>query len=112
MTTAISTEMPTTASGPNPTSTATDALSTTESQALPMDPMAWLNKAGVRSWHLYLAGLASVGASFVSWLVSRGKRDSRPQSDRWGLFIGEWAPTFFAMGAGLKQEELERRSLS
>jgi hypothetical protein len=91
-------------------SPAASTAPSTDSATPPMDPMTWLNKMGVRSWHLYLAGLGSVGASFISWLISRGKRDARAQSDRWGLFVGEWAPTFFAIGVGLKQEEMERRA--
>lgn len=60
---------------------------------------------GVRSSHAYTAGFIAVGVSFVSWLISRKKDDSKAQSDRWGLFIGEWAPTFFAIGLALKHEE-------
>ena len=26
------------------------------------------------------------------------------QSDRWGIFIGHWAPTFFAVDVALKKE--------
>lgn len=69
------------------------------------NPLQKVSKMGVRSSHAYTAGFVSVGVSLVSWLVSRGKDDSKGQSDRWGLFIGEWAPTFFALGVGLKLEE-------
>lgn len=31
--------------------------------------------------------------------------DSRAQADRWDLFVGQWAPTFFALGVALKLEE-------
>ena len=27
------------------------------------------------------------------------------RADRWGLFTGEWAPTFFAIGIALQAEE-------
>lgn len=27
------------------------------------------------------------------------------QADRWGLFVGEWAPIFFAIGIALRLEE-------
>ena len=30
---------------------------------------------------------------------------SRAQADRWGLFVGEWAPISFAMGSALGLEE-------
>lgn len=73
------------------------------------NPMKRISDMGIRSSHAYLAGFASVGVSFVSWLLSRGKDDSKAQSDRWGLFVGEWAPTFFALGVGLKLEEKKSR---
>lgn len=31
--------------------------------------------------------------------------DSRAQADRWDLFVGEWAPTFFAISSALRLEE-------
>ncbi|WP_341856667.1 hypothetical protein [Brachybacterium sp. GPGPB12] len=31
--------------------------------------------------------------------------DSRAQADRWGLFVGEWAPISFAIGGALGLEE-------
>ncbi|MCW1250670.1 hypothetical protein ODZ83_10905 [Acaricomes phytoseiuli] len=56
--------------------------------------------------HAYLAGFGSVAVSFASWLLSRAKPDdSKAQSDRWGIFVGQWAPTFFAIGVALKLEE-------
>ncbi|TXK20033.1 hypothetical protein FVQ89_06580 [Homoserinibacter sp. GY 40078] len=64
-----------------------------------------LHDWGLRSSHAYSAGFLSIGLSFVSWLVSRGRKEPRDQSDRWGLFVGEWAPTFFALGIALKHEE-------
>ncbi len=68
------------------------------------NPMGLLLKLGVRSNHVYIAALLSIVLSGVTWLLSRGK-DDQPQSDRWGLFVGEWAPTLFALGVGLKLEE-------
>lgn len=77
-------------------------------EAAGFNPMQGLSRLGVRSNHLYIAGLASVVLSFASWLLSRGKDDSKSQSDRWGLFVGEWAPTFLALGVGLKLEESKK----
>lgn len=74
-------------------------------EAMSWNPMQLLNKWGVRSSHAYSLGLISVAFSLITWLASRGKGDGKAQSDRWGLFIGEWAPTFFALGVGLKIEE-------
>ncbi|MBA8826345.1 hypothetical protein FHX42_003721 [Saccharopolyspora lacisalsi] len=69
-----------------------------------------LSDAGVTSEMMFTAGFASIGASFVSWMVSaKGKKEALDRSDRWGIFIGEWAPTFFALGVGLRLEEDGRR---
>lgn len=66
----------------------------------------YLSTHGLKSHHLYAAGLISIGVSFASWTVSQLKPDNpRSQSDRWGLFVGEWAPTFIALGTALKLEE-------
>jgi hypothetical protein len=68
-----------------------------------------LHNLGVRSNHAYNAGLASVGLSVGSWMLSRMvSEDSKPQADRWGIFVGHWAPTFF--GLGLALAELEKKS--
>ena len=77
-------------------------------EAAGWNPMRTLSGFGVRSNHLYIAGLVSIGFSVVTWLFSRGKNDSRSQSDRWGLFVGEWAPTLFAVGVGLTLEESKK----
>ena len=65
-----------------------------------------LSDAGVKSDYLYLAGFASIGLSFVSWGLSRTKPDdSKAQADRWGIFVGHWAPSFFALGNALSLRE-------
>ena len=68
-----------------------------------------LSEMGVRSEHAYIGGFASIGLSVLSYFVSRkaskSHPDSKAQSDRWGLYVGEWAPTFFALGVALKLEE-------
>ncbi|BCJ31858.1 hypothetical protein AB0I55_22510 [Actinocatenispora sera] len=65
-----------------------------------------LHDLGLKSSHLYAAGFASIGVSVVSWLVSK-KAENTHRADRWGIFVGEWAPTFFAMGNGLRTYEKE-----
>jgi hypothetical protein len=69
------------------------------------NPIRLLSGWGIRSRHAYAAGFASVVVSLVAWILSRSSKDSKAQSDRWGLFIGEWAPTFFAIGVALRLEE-------
>jgi hypothetical protein len=71
-----------------------------------MNPITFVHDLGLRSNHAYIGGFASIGISLVAWLVSRGnKSHDKAQSDRWGIFIGHWAPTFFAIGLALKNEE-------
>lgn len=70
------------------------------------NPIREAHDLGLRSNHAYLMGFASIGLSILSWLVSRKKKNhDKAQSDRWGIFIGHWAPTFFAIGLALKTEE-------
>lgn len=68
--------------------------------------ISMLKDVGLTSNHMYAAGFASIGLTVVAWAASAMKpSDSRDQADRWGLFVGEWAPTFFAIGVALKLEE-------
>ncbi|WP_043614379.1 hypothetical protein [Nonomuraea candida] len=68
-----------------------------------------LHQMGVKSGHMYTAGLASIGLAFASWMLSKKAESAGlDRADRWGIFVGEWAPTFFAMGIALRMEETHR----
>ena len=70
------------------------------------DPVAFISGLGIRSRHAYIGGFISIGLSFTAWAISRVKpTDDKGQSDRWGIFVGHWAPTFFALGIALKNQE-------
>lgn len=74
--------------------------------AADFDPIELAHRVGVRSRHAYIGGFASIVLALVTWSISRAKPDdSKGQSDRWGIFIGHWAPTFFALGLALKTKE-------
>ncbi|WP_406040212.1 hypothetical protein OG799_30805 [Micromonospora sp. NBC_00898] len=65
-----------------------------------------LHESGIKAEHAYLAGFVSIGLSFTSWFLSKNlERAGVARADRWGIFIGEWAPTFFAIGNGLRTYE-------
>ncbi|MEU3396626.1 hypothetical protein [Streptomyces filamentosus] len=34
-----------------------------------------------------------------------GGRENLERADRWGIFVGEWVPTFFALGLALANYE-------
>ncbi|RKN42514.1 hypothetical protein D7294_13120 [Streptomyces hoynatensis] len=70
-----------------------------------------LHEKGLRSEHAYCAGAASIGLSILSWA---GSLKAEPggdlsRADRWGIFVGEWAPTFFALGLALANYEFAEK---
>ncbi|WP_432485915.1 hypothetical protein [Kineococcus esterisolvens] len=67
----------------------------------------YLHEAGVKAEWAYAAAFGSIGLSFASWLVSKEKEKGAgiDRADRWGIFIGQWAPTFFGLGNALKAYE-------
>jgi hypothetical protein len=65
-----------------------------------------MRKAGISSSMLYIAGVASIGLSIASWFTSRNLESKGiARADRWGIFVGQWAPTFFALGNAMRMEE-------
>jgi hypothetical protein len=44
----------------------------------------------------FLAGFASILASIAAWGAKKGT-DSDAKAERFGIFIGLWAPTFFIL---------------
>lgn len=68
--------------------------------------IAKLSELGVTSEMAYSAGTASIGLALLSWVMSKKKEGADlDRADRWGIFVGEWAPTFFALGVALRLEE-------
>ncbi|MEE4546425.1 hypothetical protein V2S66_31235 [Streptomyces sp. V4-01] len=66
----------------------------------------WLHDKGLTSEHCYAAGFASIGLALVSWTTSlQAENAGVSRADRWGIFIGEWAPTFFALGLAVRTYE-------
>lgn len=72
-----------------------------------------LHDMGIRSEHAYIAGVASIGLSFASWLASlKAEQAGIERADRWGIFVGEWAPTFIGLGLALSHYEQQEGTLS
>ncbi|MEV4110365.1 hypothetical protein [Nonomuraea sp. NPDC049695] len=68
---------------------------------------------GIRSTTMYAAGLASIGLSVASWAASLSyERAGIDRADRWGIFIGQWAPTLFALGTALHLEETRQETMA
>ena len=65
-----------------------------------------LRDLGITSDVAYLAAMTSIGASVAAWAVSRAMEDAPGEkADRWGIYVGLWAPTFMALGNALKVDE-------
>ncbi|EKX69051.1 hypothetical protein Sipo8835_17745 [Streptomyces ipomoeae] len=73
-----------------------------------------LHDFGIRSEHAYMAAIGSIGASFVTWYTSLKAEPGTglARADRWGIFIGEWAPTFFGLGLALSHYEQHEGTLT
>ena len=66
----------------------------------------FLRSLGITSDVAYLAGMLSIGASVAAWTVS-SRMENAPgdKADRWGIYVGLWAPTFMALGNAIKHDE-------
>lgn len=65
-----------------------------------------LRNIGLTSDVAYIAAVASVGASVAAWMASKNMEDAPGEkADRWGIYVGLWAPTFMALGNAIKIEE-------
>ncbi|MGK5694205.1 hypothetical protein ACSNOJ_15095 [Streptomyces sp. URMC 128] len=73
-----------------------------------------MHEMGVRSEHAYMAAMASVGLSVAAWVGSLKLEPgvNVARADRWGIFVGEWAPTFFGLGLALSHYEQQDGTLT
>ncbi len=63
-----------------------------------------LKKTGLNQDLMYALGFASVAASIAIWNAKKG--DDVAHAERFGIFVGLWAPTFFAIANGFAQDRL------
>ena len=61
-----------------------------------------IRKIGLTQDLLYVLGFASVGASIAIWNAKKGQDEAH--AERFGIFVGLWAPTFFAIANGLARD--------
>jgi hypothetical protein len=57
----------------------------------------------------FVAGFASIIASIVVWVIA--KEPDAAHGERFGIFIGLWAPTFFILSERFKQSANLGRSV-
>ncbi len=66
----------------------------------------FLRGLGMNSDLAYAAAIGSIGASVAAWTMSRNMEDAPGEkADRWGIYVGLWAPTFMALGNAIKIDE-------
>lgn len=66
----------------------------------------FLRSLGITRDAAYLAGTLSIGASIAAWtLSSRMENAPGEKADRWGIYVGLWAPTFMALGNAIQTAE-------
>lgn len=53
---------------------------------------------------LHLAALASIAGSIATWRAAKSSGDAA-HAERFGIFIGLWAPTFFALADAVGTQE-------
>lgn len=52
----------------------------------------------------FAAGFLSIIGSIATWAATKGgSGEERAHGERFGIFVGLWAPTFFAISARLDQ---------
>lgn len=73
-----------------------------------------MHEMGIRSEHAYMAAFASIGLTVVVWAASLAAEPGTglARADRWGIFVGEWAPTFFGLGLALSHYEQQDGTLT
>jgi len=69
-----------------------------------------MHKLGINSDALQVMGFASIFASIATWRAAKESGDSA-RAERFGIFIGLWAPTFFALASEVAVHEADRDEL-
>ena len=65
-----------------------------------------LHDAGLRSWHLHLASLASIGLCITLWIRAKTvDQDERGNAERRALFVGLLPPMFWLIGDSVEAHE-------
>ena len=63
-----------------------------------------LRSFGLNADAMYMASFASIIGSIAVYLLKARDDDDRAPAERLGIFVGLWAPTFWAMGNALQED--------
>ncbi|NDJ60194.1 MAG: hypothetical protein GYB67_03665 [Chloroflexi bacterium] len=64
-----------------------------------------IRSIGLNSTTVYFASYASVALSIAIWFLRRG--DDRANAERFGIFVGLWAPTLMTLAKVIEDAERE-----
>jgi hypothetical protein len=65
-----------------------------------------LHRAGLRSWHLQVVSLSSVGLCVGLWIRAKTvDQEERGNAERRALFVGLWPPTIWLIGDSLARHQ-------
>ena len=67
---------------------------------------------GFTSDTMYLATFASIIGSIAIWFLTNREGEDRAHAERLGIFVGLWAPTFWAMGNAIKEDETNKEEVT
>ena len=65
-----------------------------------------LRRGKLTSDALYVAGFVSIAASIATWARAKAS-GNEAHAERFGIFVGLWAPTFMALGNALAEARLQ-----
>jgi hypothetical protein len=69
-----------------------------------------LHAAGLRSDHVQLMSIGSVGLCIALWIRAKTvDQDERGNAERRALFVGLWPPMFWLIGDSLERRERRDR---
>jgi hypothetical protein len=66
--------------------------------------MKLLRSLKITSDMMYFGAFASILFSIISWKFRKDEQDE-PAGERFGIFVGLWAPTFAILGRALEEQE-------
>lgn len=62
-----------------------------------------IRELGLNSTTIYLSSFASIALSIAVWLLRRS--DDRSNAERFGIFVGLWAPTLMTLAKIVEDAE-------
>jgi len=70
-----------------------------------------IRNMGIQSDTMFLASLVSIFGSIAIWFLTNRESEDRAHAERFGIFVGLWAPTFWIIGNSMKEVELSEQKI-